>query len=200
MDYMNLAGRKPEIIDCDNFFKSAVMLPIANIDGKECILFEVRADTIKRQPSEICFPGGGMEDTDKGSMDTAERETSEELGLTRRQMDIIAPLDIVITPFNFMIFPYIGKISDYKSINPSAQEVKEVFSVPIDFFKQNKPKVYHVSIKMDPPDDFPYNLIPGGYQYKWHTSEYPEYFYIYNEYVIWGLTARILINFLRLTK
>lgn len=199
MDYMKLAGREPKIMDYDRYFRSAVTVPIVNIDGADHILFEVRSDTIKRQPGEISFPGGAMEDTDKDSMETALRETSEELGLPRKAMSIIAPLDIVITPFNLMIFPYICKISDYNAINPSSEEVKEIFCVPIDYFILNEPKTYYVSVKVVPSADFPYNLIPNGDNYKWRTSQYPEHFYVYKGYVIWGLTARILLNFLELS-
>ncbi len=199
MDYIKLAARQPEIMDCERYKRSAVIVPIVNKGGTEHILFEVRTDTIKRQPGEICFPGGGMEDTDRDSRDTALREASEELGLSREKMSIIAPLDIVITPFDLMIYPYICRMPDHDAINPNDREVKEIFCVPIDYFLLNKPKTYYVSVKVVPSKDFPYDLIPGGDNYKWRTSQYPEYFYTYGGHVIWGLTARILLNFLQLS-
>ncbi|MDI6600388.1 MAG: CoA pyrophosphatase [Thermoanaerobacteraceae bacterium] len=199
MDYMKLAGRKPKIMDYDRYFRSAVTVPIVNIDGVDHILFEVRSDTIKRQPGEISFPGGGMEESDQDSMETAVRETIEELGLSRDDIQLIAPLDVVITPFNLIIYPYVGKILTPDAIRPNTDEVKEVFYVPMDYFVKNKPNTYYVSVKVVPSADFPYRLIPNGDNYKWRTSQYPEHFYIYNDYVIWGLTARILLNFLTLS-
>ncbi|TZE82865.1 NUDIX hydrolase [Calorimonas adulescens] len=199
MDLIKLAGRKPDIMDSERYFKSAVTVPVVNIDGVDQILFEVRSDTIKRQPGEISFPGGGMEKTDSCSMETAIRETTEELGISKEDIQIIAPLDIVITPFNLIIYPYVGRILNPGIIKPNADEVKEVFYVPIDFFVKNKPNTYYVTVKVEPTADFPYHLIPYGNNYRWRTGQYPEHFYQYKDHVIWGLTARILLNFLTLS-
>ena len=53
---------------------------------------------------------------------------------------------------------------------------------------------------MIPHNDFPYDLIPNKKQYKFNTGSYEVLFYNYDGYVIWGLTARILYNFISVLK
>ena len=53
---------------------------------------------------------------------------------------------------------------------------------------------------MDAPEDYPYELIPHGKNYPFLQATYPQHFYIWKEYVIWGMTARILNHFLKLLK
>ncbi|MDY4135926.1 MAG: coenzyme A pyrophosphatase, partial [Terrisporobacter sp.] len=47
---------------------------------------------------------------------------------------------------------------------------------------------------------FPYDKIPHKDEYKFAEGEYPVWFYEYKDYVIWGITARILENFLEFIR
>ncbi len=57
-----------------------------------------------------------------------------------------------------------------------------------------------VKIKIIPPSDFPYEKIINGKDYQWRTREMEEWFYDYEQYTIWGLTARILKHFVEILK
>jgi coenzyme A diphosphatase NUDT7 len=76
----SFSGRKAKILGHENTIKSAVLLPLFFDSGECYVLFEKRARTMKRQPGEICFPGGTREPSDDDSEYTAIRESSEELG------------------------------------------------------------------------------------------------------------------------
>jgi peroxisomal coenzyme A diphosphatase NUDT7 len=190
----------PNIMEHERAVKSAVLLPLVEHKGETCILFEKRSSSLKQQPGEICFPGGAIEESDKGKAAAAIRETCEELGLVPEDIDLIAPLDIMITPFNFIIYSYVGYIKDYEKIKPNHDEVEEVFCVPLGFLLTNKPIFKKMSLKMDAPEDYPYELIPYGKNYPFRQATYPQHFFIWHEYVIWGMTARILYHFLKLLK
>ena len=69
----------------------AVILPILTIGGEEHILFEVRSSKLAWQPRDICFPGGRIEKSDASALDAAIRETMEELGVERSDIDILGP-------------------------------------------------------------------------------------------------------------
>jgi len=195
-----LRGRIPHILEHERAAKSAVLLPLVEYKGETCILFEKRSLSLKQQPGEICFPGGAIDENDAGKAAAAIRETCEELGLVPDDIDLIASLDIMVTPFNAIIYAYAGYIKDYHKINPNPDEVEEVFYVPLSFLLTNKPIFKKMSLIMDAPEDYPFELIPQGKNYPFRQATYPQHFFIWHEYVIWGMTARILNHFLKILK
>ena len=68
----NLRGRKPTLIDMEKCRRSAVVIPLIEKDKGYEVLFEVRSDKLKRQPGEICFPGGrGKTGNMRGTFDSS---------------------------------------------------------------------------------------------------------------------------------
>ncbi|MEQ8199892.1 MAG: CoA pyrophosphatase [Syntrophomonadaceae bacterium] len=195
-----LQGRQRNIMGHEQAAQSAVLLPLVEVGGELSVLFEKRAPHLFRQPGEICFPGGGIEDDDDDAKATAVRETCEELGLEAGDLEVIAPLDLLITPFSAIVYPYVGYIRDNLRIRINPNEVEKVFYVPLEYLLHNKPLQKNLAFKMDAPEDFPYELIPHGRQYPFRQANYPQHFYIWQEYVIWGLTALVLTHFLRLIQ
>ncbi|ERI08085.1 NUDIX hydrolase [Aneurinibacillus aneurinilyticus] len=180
--------------------RAAVMIPLVEKEGKLYVLFEVRAQTLKRQPGEICFPGGKIDETDESEQAAAIRETCEELGLEEKNIQIIESLGILIPPYSSSIYSFVGKIHDYEKITPNQDEVDEVFYVPLDFFLKKEPDVHYIHLAVKPEENFPFELIPQGKEYKWRSTRLPEFFYQYDGKIIWGLTARILYEFISLVK
>ncbi|MFZ7104364.1 MAG: NUDIX hydrolase [Peptococcaceae bacterium] len=195
-----LKKRTADIIDIGNEQKFSVLLPLVQFAGTKSVLFEIRSPQLNVQPGEICFPGGRIEPGDLNAEATAIRETCEELGLKKSDLKIAGPLDLLITPFQTMITPFAGQINDYRNIKPNPAEVASVFYVPLDFFLNTEPQTFQAKITINPPPDFPFHLLPNGKTYNWRTGKYPVHFYIYEDHVIWGITARILNNFIRLLK
>jgi 8-oxo-dGTP pyrophosphatase MutT (NUDIX family) len=193
-----LSSRTPGILGGDTFSKFAVLLPLIEKNGEIHILFEVRSFDMRRQPGEICFPGGKVDETDRNEQHTAIRETSEELGIDERDVLDVTPLDYMISPFGTIIHPYVGVISEAETICPNPAEVEEVFTIPLSFFKEAEPERYTIDFKIEPEQNFPFHLIAGGTNYNWQTRKMDEYFYFFEDKVIWGLTARILKHFLDL--
>lgn len=196
----SIENRIPTIVGAQNFTKYAVLLPLIKKDHDIHLLLEVRALSLRRQPGEICFPGGKMDKGDKDEQYTAIRETSEELGIPADKISVIAPLDYTISPFGTIIYPFVGYISDPENIKPNASEVDKVFTVPLSHFISNPPDCFKVRFKAVPEEDFPYEHIRGGEKYKWQTRHLDEYFYYFHDYVIWGLTASIIKQFVDLIK
>lgn len=172
-----------------------VLVPLIE-DGESCqVLLEIRASTLRKQPGEISLPGGRRE---KGEtpMGTAIRETSEELTIPKEAISVFGPLDYLVTPFNYIIYPFVGTIKKpyIEQIRGATGEVDEVFAVPLNFFLNTKPECYRLYTKLQIPQEFPFGLIPHGEDYNWSTGTYQVCFYYYNERIIWGITARILKN------
>lgn len=175
--------------------KASVLIPIVKKDSEYFILFELRSKNMKSQPSEISFPGGKI-DGNETPIQAAIRETCEELGTYKSNIDIISELDLFISPANILIHPFVGIINDIDNLNINKDEVDHIFLVPISYLLNNNPLHYKNEVTVIPSHDFPYDLIPHKENYKFQSGYYDSLFYIYNNYVIWGITAKILENFL----
>ena len=174
--------------------ESAVLIPLVRKDGDYHILFEKRAADLAVQPGEICFPGGGME-AGELPVDTAVRETMEELKIEESQIEILAALDPIMGPSGASVWPFAALIHDYDG-TWSPEEVDHVFTLPFQALAGQEPDVFSSRLSTIPGEDFPYDLIPGGKNYGWRVKQNPVYFYKGWPEVIWGLTAKILYEFL----
>jgi 8-oxo-dGTP pyrophosphatase MutT (NUDIX family) len=199
-NFKRLSRRQPRIQNEDEYFVSAVLLPIVRRGGQPNVLFEVRANHLHRQPGEICFPGGKVEEDEKNRpQDAAIREAVEELGISREQVVLIGPLDYLVTPPGTLIYPYLGMLEDYDNIAPNPDEVDEIFLVPVDHFLMNPPSRSRVEVATRYDRDFPFHRVPPSYKEGWQRRwTFSVYFYEYGDHFIWGMTARILYNFISL--
>ncbi|GAE26986.1 hypothetical protein JCM9140_3096 [Halalkalibacter wakoensis JCM 9140] len=195
-----LSNRKSGIIGSTSF-KSAVMVPLVYVEEELSILFEVRSKHLKKQPGEICFPGGKIDSTDHSAEMAAIRELSEEIGIPNHQIDVIAPLDVLATPFRGIIYPFIGFLKNLDQLNVNQEEVDHIFTVPLSYLYQYNPDIHSMKMWFEPSEHFPLDKVPNKQAYATtRYSEIEEYFYYYEDYLIWGLTARILSHFLDITK
>ena len=192
-DFEKLKGRSAGIILQEGCRRSAVIIPvIKEVDGTK-ILFQVRSDKIARQPGDVCFPGGAIQDGET-PLQTAFREAEEELLIRPEQLEMICSCDVfhnasgIVYPFTAYLNGYDGSFSE--------DEVAEVFKVPLDYFMNTEPVVCTSRMERVPDDSFPYHLIFGGRDYKWPERVDKELFYTWEGHTIWGITARILKGFL----
>ena len=128
-------GHVPEIMGAKAHY--AVLVPLVEWRGEVQVLFEVRADTLERQPGEVCFPGGHMEPGESPT-ECAFRETWEELGIPASAIRPIARLDDVYMPRGDLMHPVMAQVETGAVVHmtASADEVKETFLVPADFFRR----------------------------------------------------------------
>ena len=93
----------PFIDNEQDYFSSAVLIPLVQIDGEWSIVFEVRSQELTWQPGEICLPGGKVEKTDTNSAMTAIRETTEELGIPYSDVQLLGSLKCLVSPLGVII-------------------------------------------------------------------------------------------------
>lgn len=175
-------------------FRSAVLVPLVQKDGEWHVLFEVRAFNMRKQPGDISFPGGGIDPDDASPCAAALRETSEELGIDASKIQVIGELSPLVMSPSFVIYPFVGVVN-IDELNINADEVEEVFLVPVKWLRQYEPYLHLVTLQPTPSEDFPFEKIANGKDYKWGTRAMEEWFYDYDRYTIWGLTAKILKYF-----
>ena len=192
---------QPLFIGEETAFRSAVLIPLVQVGEEWHILFEVRSFTMRKQPGDISFPGGRIDPTDPSPMAAALRETHEELGVDPKTVTIVGELSPYIASTSFVIYPFVA-IIDYNQIIHSynKEEVEEVFTIPLNWLLNYEPYMHLVSVDPTPSPDFPFEKIVNGAQYQWRARSKEEWFFDYEKYTIWGLTARILKHFIEIIK
>lgn len=212
-DLKNLLSNLPKktgVMGRERFFNSSVLIPFVKIKGEYYLLFQKRSAHI-RQGGDICFPGGGFEkDVDKSFKQTALRETKEELGIKKKDIKIIGRLDTMVASFGAIVEPFIGliKYKAIKKMNIDKNEVEKTLLIPLEYFKQHKPKEYylrsevkpfHIDEKGNKEVYFPAKKLglPKNYRKPWGHKRHKVLVYKYKNEIIWGMTAIILDDLLK---
>ena len=171
---------------------SSVMLLLFSIENELHLLFTKRAEHLAHQPGDISFPGGRKEKNET-PLETALRETQEELGILPEQITLLGKTDFMLTTSGALITPFVGYVSNItiEEISFNKDEVAEIFTVPLSFFRQTQPEVHFLYLSPFTEDTFPYDRITGGKNYPFVRPKIPELFYQYKQYTIWGITAQI---------
>jgi 8-oxo-dGTP pyrophosphatase MutT (NUDIX family) len=160
-----------------NFLEASVLIPILTFKKDLEILLTKRSNNLKNHPGQIAFPGGKKDQSDRSPIETALRETQEEVGLNPKNVEIIASLPSHKTATGFVIKPYLGLINQPFSEALRQGEVDEIFTVPYEYILNEKNFSIHTR--------------------KWNGSQRSYYVVPYGPYYIWGATARILLNLSR---
>ncbi len=150
---------------------AAVLIGIVDRE-KPTVLLTQRAAHLNDHAGQISFPGGKIDPTDTSPMDAALREAEEEIGLQRSFASPVGYLDLYATGFGFRILPTLAKVSPGFELRVNANEVDEVFEVPLAFL-------------MDPINHQVHSKEWRGLMRSYYAMPFAERY-------IWGATAGIL--------
>ena len=156
---------------------ASVLIPLSEHQGQLHVLLTRRASTLRKHAGEISFPGGRRDDADQDLLQTALRETWEEVALAPEQVRVYGPFSKVPTPSGFQIWSYIGEFDHARPLRPNPDEIDELMRAPLEALIQ-----------------------PGVHQVKRHSYQgvsYPIHYFHYGERPIWGATAYMLYELLR---
>ena len=156
---------------------AAVLVPIVEREPELTVLLTKRTDHLHHHAGQVSFPGGRVETSDASVVDTALRETEEEIGLTRDFVDIAGYLDDYQTGTGFHITPVVGFVRPGFDLVPDTFEVADIFEVPLSFL-------------FDPANHQEHSREWNGRQRRYFAMPYGDYF-------IWGATAGMLMNLYR---
>jgi 8-oxo-dGTP pyrophosphatase MutT (NUDIX family) len=176
-NYRDHAKRK---MDLPGFTPSAVLVPLFEKNGRAYLLFIKRSLTVTHHKGQISFPGGARDASDKSLLDTALRETEEEIGVGPPAVEIIAELDDMVTPTHFTVTPFAGIIPYPYDFKIDPQETSEVIEIPLQHLL----------------NDAHHRLGYRRFMNKTHEVHY----YDYESHTVWGVTGFILNEFLRKIK
>ena len=192
-------GHVPKVQDVTGEY--AVLVPLVERPEGLCLLYEVRADTLGRQPGEVCFPGGRLE-PGEDAVSCALRETWEELGIPPKRIQLLGRLDFIAHRANFIMYPILARVDReaLAGMAPSPAEVAEVFLIPLEHLMTHPPLEYNYTLLPSTDGNFPYELIGIPRDYRWQPGGENVPVYPWEDHAIWGLTGRItrhLISLLR---
>lgn len=186
-------NREPYISGHSEMAKSSVIVPLVKKDNKLFLIFEVRSKKLKSQPGDICFPGGKIEEGEE-PIETALRETYEELGL--KDLKVVTELDLLVKYNNIIIHSFLCIVNNINELKINEDEVEEVIYVSLEDLLLTKPIEVVSKITANRGDNFPYNLINSGENYNFKDGYNKSLFYEIGSIVIWGITGEILFNFI----
>ncbi len=175
-----LQARIPHSIKATHFKPAAVLVPIQESQNRDYLVLTKRTEMLNSHRGQIAFPGGGVDPVDQGYLQTALRESYEEIGIEPCHVRILGQLDQVTAGSNYVVTPFVGLIPfpyDYR-LNPA--ETAAVFSVPVDALLDRS--CFRVESRSYPVE---------------RRGE-PIYHFQYGGWDIWGATARIIKQLLEL--
>lgn len=169
----NYSGRPP----VEELRKAAVLIAITDSDNPE-LIYTLRSNKVGSHGGEVSFPGGMFEDEDSSLEQTALRESEEETGLDKTKVNILGPIDTVVSRFNISVTPYVGIIPDDLELNDNSDEIEACFRVPLSFLLKD---IRHRNDEINRNGD---KFFMPAYEY--------------DSYIIWGLTAMMTVDFLNI--
>ena len=165
------------MIKTDGQYKLASVLVI--IYGKEpIVIMTEKPKHMKFHAGEISFPGGKLDADDSDLLETALRETNEEIGLEITKEQVTGQLEPVVTlNSGFLILPFVSVIDEIPTLAANS-EVEKIFHIKLEPFLKtmaNDPNPSH-------------NIIQEMYTFE------------YQNQIVWGASARILRQIKNLLK
>jgi 8-oxo-dGTP pyrophosphatase MutT (NUDIX family) len=160
------------------FKPAAVLIPLVLRDDRLSVLLTHRAAHLQDHAGQISFPGGRIEPSDRGPVQAALREASEETGLAIERIELLGTLPTYLTVTHFEVTPVVGIIAAPIALRLDASEVEDAFEVPLSFL-------------MDPRNHQRRVATTRGEHRFVYTIPYCDGL---RERMIWGVTAAILRN------
>jgi 8-oxo-dGTP pyrophosphatase MutT (NUDIX family) len=156
--------------------RAAVLVPLVLRPEGLSVLLTQRTEHLSNHAGQVSFPGGRAEEYDSSPIETALRESEEEIGLQRRHVEIIGVLPDLVTGTGYRITPVIGLLTPPFELTADPSEVAEIFEVPLAFLMDG---VNHQRKSVQMPD---------------RAERRRFYAMPYQGYYIWGATAAMLRN------
>lgn len=154
-----------------------LLRPTADQDWE--VIFTRRTDKVETHKGQISFPGGARDPEDEDDIQTALREAYEEIGVSVPKENILGRLNTRKTISNYMVSSIIAAAPSDLTYQPNPNEVDRVFTVPLSWLRD--------------PSNRDSSIHPESNQEVFYFSEY-------DSEVIWGVTAGILVDLIRILE
>ena len=151
---------------------AAVLVPIGFRNNSPQVVLTRRAGHLEKHAGQISFPGGRAEQEDLTAVETALRESEEEIGLAPDHVEVVGALNTYLTVTNYSVTPVVGLVEPQAGFVAEEGEVAEIFEVPLSFLLDHQNHQKHSGFH-------------NGIERFWYAMPY-------NDYYIWGATAGMI--------
>ena len=164
------------------FYKKSAVLCLLEpdkINNTYNIILTERSKKLKDHAGQISFPGGKLELIDNASYtNCAFREATEEIGFEKNKIYYLGKLNKYLTGTGYLIQPIVVIGINNQKFKQSVNEVTRILHLPLNhlLLNRNIDKIFYNS-----------------------NNKY-YYSITWNEFEIWGATAKILIDLFRILK
>ncbi|KAA3627836.1 MAG: CoA pyrophosphatase [Proteobacteria bacterium] len=114
------------------YTQAAVLVPLVDRPEGMTVLLTLRTEHLNDHAGQVSFPGGRVEPSDRSTIETALRETEEEIGVGRQHIQVLGYLDRYRTVTGFDIEPVVGVVTPGFTLKPDPFEVAEIFEVSLE--------------------------------------------------------------------
>ena len=173
-----LSARRPVEIKDPEATACAVLVPvIATGPDSHGLVYTLRSEDVPNHQGQVSFPGGKLSPADGDLLETALRETREEIGLDTNGVDVLGRLDDVPTyADSFVITPYVAALPPDSVFKPNPREVSRLFTVDLDNLRDPANRRVEMT--------------------EWEGEQHELHSILAAEQVIWGATHRITLDLL----
>lgn len=174
----------PNAFSEDEYRKASVLIPFVKQDNEWHIVFIRRADSDKdRHSGQVAFVGGKAEDFDNSDIDTALRETQEEIGIDPSDVTVLGEMGSHFSLSRFQITPVVATIPWPYNLSIDPAEVSHTFTLPLAWLADES---NHKIINRQPPES---------------NEQIPVVYFNENKgELLWGATARMMLSLIKTLK
>ena len=174
-----LSSREVKRFDREPATPASVLLPLVDRAGEIHVWLTKRPETMNRHRGQVAFPGGKRDPGDESALHTALRETEEEVGFSPSTVDVLGGVDDLVTTTGYNISPFVGWLREDLPARPNPAEIARAFCVPLSSFVFVEPR-------------------PHFFRGRGLTRIAPSY--DVDGELVWGATARIMMNFVAVVR
>ena len=158
--------------------RASVIIPLLEVECEVFVMLTQRSKRLRSHAGQVSFPGGKQDQQDDNSLETAIRETHEEIGLPKEKIEIIGTLDQILSLHHYLVTPFVAIIpGDFVPI-PNEDEIDAVFKVPLSFFMKNDQHWTE--------------------EFETTFAKVLAHHFEFEGFDIWGLTARLILRLLEI--
>jgi len=172
-----LRARARRVVEAPDRIPAAVLVLFVYRAGEPHVVFTKRTEAVPHHKGQFSFPGGIVDAFDGSRVETALREAREEIGLDPADVEILGLFDDSPTNTSrFVITPVVGVCRTAPVFRPDGREIERVVEIPLRQLLD--PACYHEEL------------------WEREGALHPVAFFTSGDDVVWGVTGRILKEFL----